>query len=61
MYIKKSVLSAVIVIIGAAVLLAAAFLFSFTELEIPSGVYASVWFGGLYAVLRAVSGLYRHH
>ena len=57
MYIRKSVLSAAAMILGGAVLFLAAFLFAFTEVEIPSGVCAAVWFGCLYAVIRFLSRL----
>ena len=54
MYIRKSVLSAAAVIIGAVILLTMAFLFCFTEIGIPSGLCAAVWFLVLYLVVRVL-------
>ena len=54
MYIRKAVLSAAAVIIGAVILLAMAFLFCFTEIGIPSGLCAAVWFAVLYLVVRVL-------
>lgn len=50
MYIKKSVLSGIIMLLGASVLLAAALLFCFSEITVSRYVYMLVWFSCIWIV-----------
>ncbi len=43
MYIKKSVLSGIIMVIGAVILLAVAFVYGFTEIHISAVTCAVIW------------------
>ena len=50
MYIRKSVISKLILAIGVGVLAILTILYSFTEINIPTGIYAVVW-GGCIAIV----------
>ncbi len=50
MHMKKSILEAAVLIIGAIVLCLLALLYYFTETNIPSAVYLVSWVGCIYAV-----------
>ena len=49
---KKSMISASLIVLGAAALVFLAVLFCFTELKIPAGVYLSLWALSILAVVR---------
>lgn len=59
MYIKKSLLAGLVAAAGMAVLSLLMVLFCFTEIQIPSAVYAAAWAGCLLAMLRGASRIYR--
>lgn len=50
MYIKKSVLSGIIMVIGVGILLAVALLFCFSEITVSRYIYLLVWFSCIWAV-----------
>ena len=53
MYIRKSVLRGIAAIAGIIILAAVAVLYCFTEISVPTPVYAAAWFGCIAAVLAA--------
>lgn len=59
MYMKKSILEAAVLIIGAIVLCILAVLYCFTEVNIPSAVYLVSWVGCLYAMLAGTEWIAR--
>lgn len=59
MYIRKSLLGALVAAAGMTVLAILMVLFCFTEIQIPSVVYAAAWIGCLCAMLRGASRIYR--
>lgn len=59
MYIRKSVISRIIMTVGACILAVLTVLFSFTEVEIPHMVYAVVWLGSIAAVTELVQAVER--
>lgn len=59
MYMKKSILEAAVLIIGAIVLCILAVLYCFTEVNIPSAVYLVSWVGCLYAMLAGTERIAR--
>ncbi len=61
MYIRKSLLGGLVAAAGMAVLAILMVLFCFSEMRIPSAVYAAAWFGCLCAMLHGASRIYRHN
>lgn len=59
MYIRKSVISRTVMFLGACVLLILAFLYCFTEIEIPGAVYMLVWSGCILTVVEMVGKIER--
>lgn len=57
MYIRKSVLTGAVTAAGCMVLGLLMFLFSFTELHIPTAVFAGAWGICLFLMNRAVSAI----
>lgn len=54
MYIKKSVISGIIIMTGICVLAALTILYCFTEVQIPRAVYMAIWVGCIAAVTEIV-------
>lgn len=54
MYIKKSVISGIVMVLGAVVLAILAVLYCFTEVQIPGYVYIIAWIGSILAVVDIV-------
>lgn len=59
MYIKKSLLGGLVAAAGMTVLAILMVLFCFTEIQVPSVVYAAAWFGCLCAMLLGAARIYR--
>lgn len=59
MYIRKSLLGGLIAAAGMTVLAILMVLFCFTEMQIPTIIYAAAWIGCLCAMLRGASRIYR--
>ena len=51
MYIRKEILSAIILSAGIIILTALAVLYCFTEVQIPSWCYGAGWFGCLFGMV----------
>ena len=59
MYIRKSILGGLTAAAGMTVLAILMVLFCFTEIQIPTIVYAAAWTGCLCAMLHGASRIYR--
>ncbi len=59
MYIRKSILGGLTAAAGMTVLAILMVLFCFTEIQIPTIVYAATWTGCLCAMLHGASRIYR--
>ncbi len=60
MYIKKSVLTKVVLSLGAFALVLLMVMYSFTETKIPDIFYILAWGGSIFLTLRGVSKIERH-
>ncbi len=60
MYIKKSVLTKVVLSLGAFALVLLMVMYSFTETKIPGIFYILAWGGSIFLTLRGVSKIERH-
>ncbi len=54
MYIRKSVLNGLIILTGLCILIAMAFIFCFTETQIPPAVFCAAWITCLLSVSSLV-------
>lgn len=59
LYVKKSFLSGIVMIIGSMVLIVLAILYCFTEIHIPGLVYTIAWIGSILAVVDIVNRIER--
>ena len=59
MYIKKSFISGMVLVIGVMILLAVAFVFGFTEIHVSKVVCALIWSGCIFTVTRIVDRVER--
>ena len=59
MYVRKSLLGGIVAGTGTVFLAILTALFCFTEIRIPSAVYAAAWFGCLCMMLFSASRIYR--
>lgn len=59
MYIKKSIISGIVITLGVIVLTALAVLYCFTEIQIPGGVYIIAWIGCILAIVDIVDRIER--
>lgn len=60
MYIKKSVLTKIVLSLGAFALVLLMVMYSFTETKIPGILYILAWGGSIFLTLRGVSKIERH-